>query len=373
MAYLLGKGTAVEWLRKATNSDLGEQFVLPLLSLEGSRTKLQRHPKLLEHLTLPLHLIVATRENRRPSGQAVCHLLVSPTDYYPCLRVERGVFCSSPAFTFLQMATVLDREALLMLGMELCGRFGINAEGNVFLRRQICAPVELLGLAQKMRRVRGRPQVLALAPSLVGNSASPMESALTLILSQPFEQGGFGLPAPELNKAIPVTGRVRALWDDDFISPDLLWESAKLAIEYDSDLHHASGHRRARDSSRRDVLVELGYRVVSVTAEHLRIPRELERIAGIVAHELGLKLRECDDEDWNRRVDFQLRVRNYAENPDLLCALGGELPSNVRDWHVRQRDLLRSTMLFKDESPAQGETDAQSESPNEATPSSPKV
>ena len=337
MAYLLGKGTAVEWLRLAVPSALATQYVLPLLSLEGSRTRLQRHPRLLDDLTTPLHLIVATRENRRPSAQAICHLLVSPTDNYPCVRVERGVFCSTPAFTFLQMATELDDTALLFLGMELCGRYGIDRAGKVFLRPQTCTPGDLITLANEMRRVRGRPQALEVAPRIIGNSASPMESALTLILSRPLEEGGFGLPAPELNKDLPVEGRARELWDDDYIAPDLLWEDAKLAIEYDSDLHHSSGHRRARDASRRDVLVELGYRVVSVTAEHMRTPQMLDRLASIVASQLGVGLATCDEQTWGTRVAFQLRMRELAEHPERLLGFSDVDRTPKRAWHVRQR------------------------------------
>lgn len=332
MAFLLGRGTAVEWLRGASGPALNEQFLLPPLSLESSRTRLQRHPELLGSLTQPLHLIVAFRDNRRPSAQAVSHLLVTPDGAYPALRVERGVFCSAPAFVFLQMASLLDDEALLFLGMELCGRYGIDAKGDVFFRQQICSPEQLGLFAAEMRRVRGRPQALAVAPHVIGNSASPMETALTLILSRPISSGGFGLPAPELNKDIPVTGRARDLWDDDFIAPDLLWEEARLAIEYDSDLHHSSGHRRARDASRRDVLTELGYRVVSVTAEHMRTPRSLDRIAGLVAHELRIELAQRSDDEWSRQTAFQLRMRTLAEHPEKLLAFSDTAPRR-RAWH----------------------------------------
>ena len=159
-----------------------------------------------------------------------------------------------------------------------------------------------------------------------------MESALALILSRPVSCGGFGLPEPELNKDIPVTGRARELWDDDFIAPDLLWEEAKLAIEYDSNLHHSSGHRRARDAVRRDVLTELGYRVVSVTAEHMKTPRSLDRIAGIVAHELQIDLAPRSDDEWSRQVAFQLRMRTVAEHPEKLLAFSDNRPQR-RAWH----------------------------------------
>jgi hypothetical protein len=87
------------------------------------------------------------------------------------------------------------------------------------------------------------------------------------VVGQLTEQGGFGLPWPTFNEAQPVNGRARRLWVSDFIAPDLLWKDAKLCIEYDSDTHHSGSERIARDASRRDVLEELGLRVVTVTSE----------------------------------------------------------------------------------------------------------
>ena len=162
-----------------------------------------------------------------------------------------------------------------------------------------------------------------------------MESALAIILSQSLERGGFGLPAPELNKPLPVTGRARALWNDDFITPDLLWEKGKAAIEYDSDLHHSSSHRRSTDATRRDVLAQLGYRLVSITTEHMRTPRRLEQVAGIVANELGMTLPEVTDDQWQRQVEYQLRMRTLAEHPDQLLAFSKEAPVSRQTWHVR--------------------------------------
>jgi len=336
MAYLLGYGTAVEWLRMNRDvSLLLTRYELPFLSLEASRRRLQRHVQQTEHLTKPLHLVVSLRDSRRPSAEAVCHLLKTPDGTYPAVRLDRGIFASGPELAFLQMANVLDEETLRFLGMELCGRYGIGLDGKVFRRLQTAKPEELLLTAQTMAGARGHRRAATVATRVWGGAGSPMEAALALILCSDPELGGFGLPAPELNKPLPVTGDTRDDWGDDFITPDLLWEAGKVAIEYDSELHHTASHRISVDASRRDVLVDLGYRVITVTTEHMRKPKELARIAGIVARQLGIELVPCDDEEWTRRVQYQLRMRRLAEHPEVLLGFSKEKRTAHQSWHVR--------------------------------------
>ena len=337
MAYLLGRGTAVEWLRKNRDTALlQERFALPCTGLEGSRTRLTRHEDYLEGLTRPLQLIVWSRENRRPSAVATCHAMTTASGDYPAIRIKQGLFCSTPEFTFLQMASILDDECLRFLGMELCGRFGI-ADGKLFLRPQTCTPQMLLIESQNQKRMRGRRRALATAPLVHGGAASPMEIALSLILCEPIEHGGFGLQWPELNHTLPVSGRAREMWEDDHITPDLLWEKGKVIIEYDSDLHHSGLSRIARDAKRRDVLVELGYRVITVASEHMSRPPELERIAGIIASCLGEMPPSVSPDTRTRQIAFQGRIRGIATSHEALLAIPTPVKQPQREWHVRKR------------------------------------
>lgn len=356
MAYLLGYRSAIEWLRLNPNPSLvAQQWALPPYALEGSRHKLQLHAEDFAQLTYPLHLIVGTRENRRPSAEAICHLLTSPDGTYPGIRVARAAYCSTPAFAFLQMANVLDVAELCFLGMELCGRYGIDKGGKLFLRQQGCSPQELEGMAQSMTGVRGRKRAGEVAVRVVAGSASPMETALALILCATRAEGGFGLPWPKLNHSIPVEGAARELWDDEFITPDMLWEDARLAIEYDSNLHHTAAHRISRDASRRNVLEEMGYRVISVTADHLRTPRELVRIAGIVARSTASELTRPDDETWARMLAWQLRMRELAEHPDLLLGPQKEARPATRDWHSHIKPRMYGSKLLRQAEDSRGQ------------------
>ncbi|MBQ9057771.1 MAG: DUF559 domain-containing protein [Atopobiaceae bacterium] len=180
---------------------------------------------------------------------------------------------------------------------------------------------------------------MAIARQVVEGSASPMESALTLILCAPQSWGGFGLPQPQLNKSIPVDKSIRHLWSEEYITPDLLWESAKLVLEYDSTQHHTTSRQLARDASRRDIFQQMGFRVISVTGFHMSRPLELERVATLIAQHLEIDAPRIDIEQWNDRMSFTAHMLTLATQPEKLLAL--PRPKNVkRNWSSRWEPLL---------------------------------
>ncbi|MBQ9005244.1 MAG: DUF559 domain-containing protein [Atopobiaceae bacterium] len=323
MSYLLGRGSAVEWLRQNRQTQLVDpnaRWTVPYPILEASRTRLKPYLPLLSGLTQPIQLIVWNRDDRRRTALSQSHVLTTQDGHYPAIHIADDLFSSTPEFTFLQMASLLDEAHLIFLGMELSGRYGLDANG-VFPRDQACTPQMLTALIDNMPRIRGRTPARAAAPKVLDGAGSPMEAALALVLSTARELGGYGLERPELNHALPVEGRARKLWVDDFITPDLLWEAIKLVIEYDSDLHHTASSRIANDARRRDVLTEMGYRVITVTTEHMRSFREVERIADIVADALEANITLCDKEEHDARVAYQTRMRHIATHPEELVAI----------------------------------------------------
>ena len=318
MAFLLSRGTAVAWLRANRQGDkTKERLGVPHHALEASRTRLKHHVSCFEGLPRPLHLTTWNREDRRRTAVTVCNSMSLPTGIYPSYLVERGVFCAAPELVFLQMANVLDDERLRFLGFELCGRYGIVG-GKSHLCDQICTPGIISLFLDDCTGVHGRKKAARVVRGVLGGAASPMEAALAICLVSPREVGGFGLPEPELNCSLPVKGSARKLWGTDSITSDLLWESVKLAIEYDSDEEHTAENRITRDSVRRIVLEELGYRVLSVTNGMFSDPIQLERIAVVVASALGLELPEAVDEEWVRQASFQRRIRDLAMHPERL-------------------------------------------------------
>ncbi len=336
MALLLGRGSAVEWLRRNRTIDvIQNRFALPYDSLEGSRRQFERFAaEELAPLTRPIQLVVWKQEDRRRTAVTDCHVLNIASGTYPAIRISRLLYCSTPELTFVQMANLLDEEQLLFLGMELCGRFGID--DGLFLRPQTITPGMLVAQAQELPGVHGRSKALAIAPRIIAGAASPMEIALALILCIPREQGGYGLPRPELNHMLPVEGSARLIWSEDHITPDLLWADAKLAIEYDSELHHTAAERIAHDALRRNVLQELGYRVITVTTQHLRTPLQIERVARAVALALGREPELGDDEERTRRLSFQARMYHLGAHPEELLGILPHKKQPQRGWRARR-------------------------------------
>ncbi len=335
MSFLLGRGSAIEWLRQNHDVSIVEpnaRWTVPYSSLEASRTRFEKHLPKLEGLTRPIQLVVWCHDDRRRTAITQSHILNVRDGFYPAVKAGDDLFVSSPEFAFLQMANLLDDEQLLFVGFELCGRYGIGAEG-VFPRPQVCTSQDLVSCANRMPRVRGRRHATIIAPLVIDGAGSPMEAALALILHTTREEGGYGLPAPELNKSIPVQGKARRQWMEDHITPDLLWENVKLAIEYDSNLHHSASSRIASDAKRRDVLAELGYRVITVTTEHMRSFREIERIAHVVASTLGIDITASSEDELNARTAYQARMRHLALHPKVLCSI--PTLSKKRTWSPR--------------------------------------
>lgn len=146
-------------------------------------------------------------------------------------------------------------------------------------------------------------RVRTVADLAFDGSASPMETSLALMLTMPPDLGGFGLPKPLLNKAIDTPAENGALFDRDRVTPDMLWEGQRVALEYDSaGFHGRSGLARPDEDARRaNILTTLGYDVFRVTSGMVRTLPELERLALQLAVRLGVELAEPDGLQATRR------------------------------------------------------------------------
>lgn len=144
-------------------------------------------------------------------------------------------------------------------------------------------------------------------------SASPMETALALMLTLPVKYGGYGLSKPSLNEELP-TGEFASLWDGgDHITPDLLWKDSKLVIEYESDeFHGLRGPLKATDdATRANVLSAMGYTVLRATTGSVTSQVALNRLAHQVAIVLGIALEEPDDLTLLRRHKLHVLLVNH--------------------------------------------------------------
>ena len=156
-----------------------------------------------------------------------------------------------------------------------------------------------------------------IAELALDGSASPMETALALLLTMPVELGGFGRKKPLLNVAIAASVLEDAIRGRDSVTPDMLWPEKKVALEYDSSEFHArKGVQQAeRDAARSNTLSLMGYRVLRATTRGVSSLPGVALLARQIAFLLEEPLREPTP------LEAQRRSKLFGE---LMPRLAGE-------------------------------------------------
>lgn len=305
---------------------------------------------------IPVDLLVPKASQRSRGASARFHAWKGDVPTGSMIRLEESLFVSSPPFILLQMAgwhtrfqpieeafvkeLRAAREAhamanaegpvayddpfaweqssrlvnLALVAMELMGTYRLAVPGSSTRYQQppLLTATDMRDFLTRVPRVYGQNRLNTVLNLALPHSASPMETALALMLSLPEAHGGYGLPQPQLNRSCPVTNHEQ-LWDGgEAITPDLLWEDAKLVVEYDSDEMHGSvGPRKlAGDATRSNVLSALGYTVLRMTTLNMQSQTDIERLATQVAERLGRGLSEPSEE---------LRIRRSKLHTLLMC------------------------------------------------------
>lgn len=228
-------------------------------------------------------------------------------------RVSSNVMVCSPELCFAQVASVFSPIGLALFGFELCGSFAIDLRsGGLVARRALTSASRLRSYTNLLGSARGAKKARAAAALVLDCSHSPMESKVALELSTPRRLGGFGLPAPAMNKTLDFsrapesTARVRR--------GDLLWERHGVVLEYDSEEEHDSKASIDRDARRRNDFVSENYRVLTVTKQQAYDLASMERIAAKLERMLGLRMRDSSAEIARKRAELHRSL--YPEVDD---------------------------------------------------------
>lgn len=244
----------------------------------------------------PVHVVVPRTCDRIDCVGVRCHVHARPFPPGSFVRLDEDLYASSPELCFVQMASVLPALELLALGFELCGTYARNCDG----RTQYGRPMLLTTVSALVRYVesaRGIPGAAAarrVLKHLVACSASPRETALTLLLCLPRRMGAYALSHPELNYRMDVPDARRDCTEKGYYLCDLYWSQAKLDVEYESDEYHTGPSRIARDSERRDDLSHLGVSVRTMTNHQIMDPARFDKAARQLAAALGERVRPYD-------------------------------------------------------------------------------
>lgn len=271
----------------------------------------------------PLHLIVASQENRRARQNLTCHV-ISNHPRRSFIELEPSLYLATPEACFLHLAAHIPLMNLILIGFELCGSYALNPRdpGNGFLALEPrMTSKSLQAYLARAGKQKGIARARKAASFLVDGSASPRETALVLLLCLPTSLGGYGLPAPRLNHPITVSPEYPGHNAVAVIRCDLYWPGKAFELEYDSDLHHSGASKINKDLIRRSKLELRNIRSVSVTNQQIHNPATFDELARVTARYLGKRLQITRKDALIRRLELRRTLFHPSSDthPNAFC------------------------------------------------------
>jgi hypothetical protein len=166
-------------------------------------------------------------------------------------RYWEGLKVSTPLQVFMQLATDLGRDDLVILG-------------DTMVRQGFTTPEELRAVTSSTRRRRGILSARAAAALVQYGVDSPPETRVRLILIDG------GLPCPETGVDIidEYGGWIGR--------PDLSYLKYRLGVQYEGDIHRTNQKRWRADIVRDERMLDAGWDIVRATGDDLRPVRHAE-------------------------------------------------------------------------------------------------
>ncbi len=247
---------------------------------------------------------------------------------------------------FIQKARSLDFEALVLLGMELCGRYahrtpGVGSTTCEYLIEPATAVSSLRDHINMASGMMGSKSARVAAQWVIDNAYSPRESVIALEQYLQPRRGGRGYPIPVLNIEVNVAPSLRHLTARDVFMPDIYWEGA-LDVEYDSGYHN-DRNQIEKDKARVADIQAVGIPVISATRLSLSTCDRAE----LLGRQIGAKLAETLGTPMRRhlkRLDSSTRQAERAQlHTRLMRLIGTPLARVHGDYGFDER--LDSTDL----------------------------
>lgn len=255
----------------------------------------------LSYLPNPWDVVVSSPNLRDRSGRSRSHVRSRPLPARSGRKLDDGVYLVSPELCLLQMSEQLELPKLIELIDEFCGGYALPVDGTAQSPEDVSPLTSIPALIDYVDASVGTPGCRALRRALryaVENSGSPMETIVELLLCLPQSMGGYGLPVPTMNRRVNIPDELRRPNDKSFYVCDLCWPNVGgkkrrhlLDVEYESTQWHTGPGRLAQDSQRRNALEALGAHVITVTSAEVHSTERFDRVARLIAQELGIRLR----------------------------------------------------------------------------------
>lgn len=223
-------------------------------------------------------------------------------------RVSDEILLCSPELAFVQTATLVSLPQLISIGYELCGSYAHEEPAGP--SAPLTTPRKLASYCDKLPNADGASAARKAARHVLGGSASPMETAVSIELSLPYSLGGKNFPAPLLNHNVKLTDSAAIIAGRRSLRYDLFWPEALLAVEYDSKQHHSSNAARIKDSQKRAASANMGVTVIGITEKQFLNMLEFDEIAATLAKLLGHRIRPRSKNHRAKRFELRAQLRH---------------------------------------------------------------
>lgn len=258
----------------------------------------------LEHVSMPIQVFVANRSRGVSTKRLVAHVLSQAVPNGALLDIGHGVCICTPQFAFMRHAAQVGLVDAVCDGIELCGSYSRwriepnqmgdpyyqkppEAKGCTFDLPPVMTAKQLQAFVERLEGQQGAVGARAAMKWVLNSSASPMETAVYLLLCLPKRLGGYGLPKPTLNPKLIV----RNPDGTKERYPDLFWHGANIDVEYNSDSEHSGEWSRYRDSKREIELTVANVKVLPLTRPQLMSAIEFDAFAQGLRRMLGIRAR----------------------------------------------------------------------------------
>jgi len=266
---------------------------------------------LLEHAGQPIHAFVSERAMATRTKQLVTHVFSREIPFGSFLDIGHGICICTPQYVFLRLGAKYDLIELVKTGMELCGTYSRwelpsathskRAQEDKGCTFDIPPILQARHLRLFLERLKGHGGVVkarTAAQYALDGSASPMETAVYLLLCLPKRYGGYGLPKPLLNPKLTIKNPSGTETIERY--PDLFWKGPNIDVEYNSDDKHSGEWSRYRDSRREVELTVADVRVLPLTRDQVMDAEGFDEFAHGLRRMLGIQKRAMDA-SWQQR------------------------------------------------------------------------
>lgn len=144
---------------------------------------------------------------------------------------------------------------------------------------------DFLDSAENIPGAKTARRFLDLAP--VG-AESPQEVSLYLRLTLPLRWGGRNIPSPCVNPVLQLDEKARLALKKNTLRLDIYWPEQQLCVEYDGKIH-SGADKICKDAARRNFLIGRGIKVITVTKEQMKDPRQFEELVRTICKITGTR------------------------------------------------------------------------------------